>query len=276
MGGDNLLIFGGSGQLGRHLSQILDCKILTSKDLDFKRTNDIKQILESEKPSVVINCAAFTNVDLAESKREDCFLINLKAVEFISDLARKSRFYFVHISTDYVFDGETGDYQEHSPVNPLNFYGLTKAWSEKMIDTSHHLVIRTSYLFSDFKPNIIKFFCDKVLDRASFSVVGDQLVSITYAKDLAQFINLAVSERLNGIYHFSNLGALSWDNLVEVIQEYFKVKASYEIVEFESFVRPARRPKKSYFNLEKLLKIYPVRDWRVALDDYLFNNYGHN
>lgn len=268
---DKVVVFGSSGQLGQTLRRKFNWSGPTSKELDITDSAKVTRFLEGTRPTVVINCAAFTNVDEAEIKTQSCYSTNLKSVKILSELAIDLNFYFIQISTDYVFDGVKGDYSETDHVNPINFYGLTKAWSEKFVPRGS-LIIRTAHLFSDFKPNIISFFLKKITEGSQIQVVVDQVVSITYAEHLADFIHWCVNNRPDGIYHFVNEGSVTWLNVVQLIAELKGLDIKVSEISFQELGRIAARPLRSNLQVCRVNKIFNVKNWEIALKEYLCKN----
>ncbi|MCS6961141.1 MAG: NAD(P)-dependent oxidoreductase [Deltaproteobacteria bacterium] len=271
---DKVVVFGGTGQVGSELKKLAGSEFIffDSKQANFQEREKVRQVLLTLKPSVVVNLAGYTNVDLAELERTKCFLVNFLAVEEVISCCEVLKSYLVHFSSDYVFDGERGNYDEHDIVSPLNFYGLTKAWSEKTcLLYENSLVVRTSHIFGG-RNSIVFRFAEKIRDRKKLIVLSGQKVNITYAVDLAKFILFAIRERLGGLINFANSGTVTWPSLVDQIEKYFYISTEKELV--SEFPRPARRPQNSTLNLEKVSGMFNVRNWEIALDEFLSNNFS--
>jgi dTDP-4-dehydrorhamnose reductase len=222
---NKILITGGSGQLGANLYKIIknDFHILkpTSKEVNFLFPKNIKNYLIKNKPDFIVNCAAYTNVDQAENDKENCLTINVESVESIAEFSEKNNIPFIHLSTDYVFGSKNNKipWKENDNTDPLNFYGLTKLMSEKIIvnNSSMGLIIRTSGLYSNENNNFLNTMINLVINNKNIKVVGDQINSPTPAWWLAyalkHIINLKIANRINKkikILHAASDGKVSW------------------------------------------------------------------
>ena len=219
----NILVTGSNGQLGSSIlsleNNFSDYNLLFTDidDLDLLNFSDVENYIVKNKIEVIINCAAYTNVDKAEDELGIADEINNLAVENLARLAKKFRMKLIHISTDYVFDGNAEKpYFEKDKPNPQSIYGLTKMKGEKAmmcINPVNSLIIRTSWLYSKYGHNFVKTILELSKEKEKISVVSDQIGSPTYANDLAQAIlQLIPSLKNKGvqIYHYANKGKCSW------------------------------------------------------------------
>ena len=277
------LIIGKNGQLARHFRALFnkDYNCLSSKELDLRDTRIIKQVLSNFQPSIILNLSSYNFVDLAETV-EDAFLINSLAIKEIAEFCVLEDIPFIHISTDYVFDGEEGNYSEVSAVNPINRYGLSKYEGEQFIRQimQHYLIIRTSWLYSSFSET--NNFFIKILNsyrNKDISLLGasDSIGSPTSAFSLASFLASIILDfidrpNVTGTYHFSNKGAVSrYDficGIVEALEsKYFQKGPKVKKVSNAFFNLPAARPVNTSLNCKKLEDTfsYELIDWKKGL-----------
>ncbi len=223
----SVLVTGANGQLGnelRLLSKRLPYKFVftdiiqdgDTKTLDITDLEAVRKILTENKVDVIVNCAAFTNVDAAEDNEATAELINAKAVENLAVVAKENNALLIHISTDYVFDGTSKTpYTEEDKCNPTGAYGRTKLHGEEAVKRAgcKSIIIRTAWLYSEFGKNFVKTMLTLTSTKPAIKVVNDQVGTPTYALDLAKVIVKFISmdsDSLLGIYHFSNEGVCSW------------------------------------------------------------------
>jgi len=235
----NVLVTGANGQLGREI------KSLTSKndsifrfiftdvaELDITNVAQISDFVRQNDIKYIINCAAYTAVDKAEIDIETADLINAIGAENLARVSAENNCYLIHISTDYVFDGTSNtSYTEDMPVNPLSAYGKSKLKGEKGVQKydKQAIIIRTSWLYSEFGDNFVKTMLRLMNEKESLNIISDQHGTPTYAADLAETIisilNFSESnEWQSGIYHFSNQGETTWFGFAEKIKELAKIK----------------------------------------------------
>lgn len=223
-----ILVTGANGQLGNHLREVAqgaaDSYIFTDvAELDITNYDAILQMVQEHKVDVIVNCAAYTNVDKAEDDTEFANLLNNTAVGHLAKVSGEQNVTLIHISTDYVFDGEAHKpYTEDQATHPVGIYGVTKLAGEQSVLTSgcRHIIIRTSWLYSQWGVNFVKTMQRLTAERDSLSVVFDQVGSPTYAGDLAEAIeHIISSDQLDkqGLYHFSNEGVCSWFDFAKEI-----------------------------------------------------------
>ena len=274
---ERILLLGGSGILGSEVLRLLQNENLdyltpTSRLLDIRDRVQLSKFVSDYKPAWIINCAAWTNVDSAESSIQESRAINARAVENLGIAANLFDVKVVHISTDYVFNGESSEpYSENSPVNPLNKYGESKLKGERALLAvlPSAYVIRTSWLYGISGKNFVKTIADKALRREEVQVVDDQVGSPTSARDLANgVLSILKNQPEAGIYNYSNGGSCSWFELAKAIYE--KVGANQNLVQpisSDSLNFVAKRPKFSLLSKEKWISagLSEVPKWEDSL-----------
>jgi dTDP-4-dehydrorhamnose reductase len=247
--------------LGRALTEELagkhDADCFDLCDFDLLDDLAVTRALDLARPHAVVNCAAYTAVDLAESEPDQAREINAAAPGRIAARCRERGVRFVHIGTDYVFDGQKiGAYLEDDPTGPLNVYGRTKLEGERLARAAHpdgHLILRTSWLFGDQGQCFPRTMLDRFASgQTEFKVVNDQRGRPTYAGDLARVIRLGLEKGLTGLYHACNGGAVTWFDFAREIFEQAGAKVRVEPVGSSGFPRPARRPANSVLDTGRL------------------------
>lgn len=229
----NILVTGANGQLGNEMRIVSrgskDQYIFTDvAELDITDATAVEKMVTDNKVEVIINCAAYTNVDKAEDDYDLAELLNATAVKNLATAIKQNDGTLIHISTDYVFGGTKNNTPcgEDEPANPTGVYGITKLHGEQAIEAvgCKHLIIRTAWLYSEFGKNFVKTMLNLTATKSSLNVVFDQVGSPTYAYDLAQAIFTIVENRkyegTDGIYHYSNEGVCSWYDFTKMIAEY--------------------------------------------------------
>ncbi len=229
----NILVTGANGQLGNEMRIVSrgskDQYIFTDvAELDITDAAAVEKMVTDNKVEVIINCAAYTNVDKAEDDYDLAELLNATAVKNLATAINQNGGTLIHISTDYVFGGTKNNTPcgEDEPANPTGVYGVTKLHGEQAIEDvgCKHLIIRTAWLYSEFGKNFVKTMLNLTATKPSLNVVFDQVGSPTYAYDLAQAIFTIVENRKyegkDGIYHYSNEGVCSWYDFTKMIAEY--------------------------------------------------------
>jgi len=258
-----VLIIGSDGQLGLEIKKIsnsfdsLSWIFSTIKTLDLLRLETINSFLNNINPTVIVNCAAYTNVDKAETEPKLANTINYKAVDIISKWTSAKNKKLIHISTDYVFDGLSKlPLSENSKTKPVNEYGTSKLKGEIacLKNDSSSMVIRTSWLYSSFGKNFVKTMIDLMKKNHSVKVVNDQIGSPTYAYDLAKVIIEIIinSENKSGLFHYSNEGETSWFEFARLIKEFYNLDCKIIGVSSKEFKTLAKRPKYSLLNKSKI------------------------
>ena len=275
------LINGGWGQLGVAVSQDLDklgsaFDAWSSKDLDITQSSTVSEALEKLSPTVIINCAAWTDVDGAESHEIDASRVNSDGPENLALAAKLSNSKLIHVSTDYVFSGESQTpWQIEDEINPQSAYGRTKAHGESRVLAAYpegSFVVRTAWLYSPWGKNFAKTMTKLALKGdGEVRVVNDQVGQPTSALDLAKkLVELGLSTSPAGIYHGTNSGQATW---FEFAQEIFKLSGAdvgrVTPVSSSEYLRPAKRPSYSVLSHNAWTSTFvrPMRDWRIALAD---------
>lgn len=278
-----ILVTGAYGQLGSEI------KLLTENypewefqftDIDtFDITNelDIHDFFSKKKFDFIINCAAYTAVDKAESDEQTAHLVNAEAPKLLARQAKSTGTKLIHISTDYVFAGDACiPYTETELTHPQGVYGRTKLEGENNVlaENPNAVILRTSWLYSTFGNNFVKTMLRLGKERGELNVVFDQVGSPTYAADLAKAILLIISSATKneknfvpGIYHFSNEGVASWFDFAKAIFYFAKIECKVNPVLSDQFPTPAKRPHFSVFDKAKIKNTYGIEIsyWRKSL-----------
>ena len=280
----NILITGSNGQLGSEIKELSknykDFNFLFTDytELDITSKDSLKVFFENNKIDYIINCAAYTAVDLAEKEEVKAFKINAYAVKYLVEFAQEYNSKFITVSTDYVFDGQaTEPYETDFPTNPKSTYGKSKELGEKFaLEYSKTVIIRTSWLYSTFGNNFVKTMLRLGKERDELGIVADQIGSPTYAKDLAKAILdvITFSEKdsfIPGIYHFANKGAISWYDFTKKIFEIENVDCKLNAITTVDYPTPAKRPAYSVFDTSKIAETYNVEipEWDLSLKECL-------
>lgn len=229
----NILVTGANGQLGNEMRIVaknsVDNYIFTDvAELDITNAEAVEKIVKDNDVKIIVNCAAYTNVDKAEDDSEFAEILNAKAAENLAVAMKKNDGLLVHVSTDYVFGGTKNNTpcKEDEPANPTGVYGVTKLHGEQAIIASgcRHIIIRTAWLYSEFGKNFLKTMLNLTAAKPQLKVVFDQVGTPTYAYDLALAIFDIVENRKyegnDGVYHYSNEGVCSWFDFTKMIAEY--------------------------------------------------------
>jgi len=282
----NVLVTGSSGQLGSELRMlndkflILNYKVFftASKDLDITDHEQVKEFIEVNDIKIIINCAAYTAVDKAEDDRVNADKINHLAVKNLATISKDKNIKLIHISTDYVFDGENfKPYTEDDIPNPNNLYGKTKLDGENAmiaINPNNSIIIRSSWVYSSFGANFVKTMLRLGKERDELGVIFDQVGTPTHARDLAKAI-LEILPKINNsklnIYHYSNEGAISWYDFAKEIMRMAKIECNINPIETKEYPTPAKRPHYSLLNKEKIKKEFnmSIPFWKDSLNECL-------
>jgi dTDP-4-dehydrorhamnose reductase len=276
----NILVIGGKGQLGQCLEEkIQDTTqantfvFLGSADLDIKDAIQIEAVFEKYQPTYCINCAAYTAVDNAEDEKEMAFEINEAAVKRLAESCLKYQTTLIHISTDFVFNGDSSiPLTETLPTNPVNVYGLSKLKGELQVQDimEQYYIIRTSWLYSEKANNFCKTMLKLAQSRDSLTVIYDQVGTPTYAMDLAEVILQIINKdnKAYGLYHYSNEGVASWYDFAKAIFEFAEVDMKVTPVASSAFVTKAKRPHYSVLDKTKIKQNLGIKIpyWRDSLN----------
>lgn len=276
-----ILVTGGNGQLGCALrlasAESQHRYIFTDiEDLDITSATAIEAFFSREKVDVVVNCAAYTAVDLAESNEEEADEINHKAVALLANACVRHNATLIHISTDYIFSGKADKpYHENAEPAPLNAYGRTKLAGERAVAESgcKSIILRTSWLYSEYGRNFVKTMQSLMATRSEVRVVADQIGTPTYASDLAKAITYVInSGQLSkcGIYNYSNEGQCSWYDLAcEVARLSGNNDCKITPCTTADYPTKARRPQYSVLDKGKFKATFGIAipKWRESLED---------
>ncbi len=273
-----ILITGATGQLGKDLTLILK-KYYTvypysSKDLNITDYKFFEKEVAKVKPDVVVNCAAYTNVDGCEREVEKAYSVNSIGAKNCAIIANKFQIKLLHISTDYIFNGEIKiPFKEDDTPNPVSIYAKSKLAGEINIinHCNNFFILRTAGVYGIYGNNFVKTILKIAKERGFLKVVNDQITTPTYTIDLCNQILKLVDTEYYGIYHASNEGECSWYEFAKAIIKYSGINATIEPCTTAEFPRPAHRPKYSVlenFNL-KLLNLNEFRQWDVSLKEFL-------
>jgi dTDP-4-dehydrorhamnose reductase len=272
-------VTGKDGQLAQCIKSIapeypdLNFVFKSSSELDITNYNHIDSVFKSSEPfDYCINCAAYTAVDKAEAETQRAYDVNVLGSKNIAEACRNYNITLIHISTDFVFDGDTSQpYTEASATNPLGVYGDTKLKGEQAIakELTKYFIIRTSWLYSEYGNNFLKTMLRLASERDEISVVSDQIGSPTYAKDLAEAILklIEIKNKSYGLYHYSNEGSISWYGFAKEIFRITNNDIRLNTIETKDYPTPATRPKYSILNTSKIrntLNIH-IPNWKDGL-----------
>ncbi|CAG0907244.1 unnamed protein product, partial [Cyprideis torosa] len=275
---------GANGQLGQSIQQEVakqkpnhtEFVFLDLPEFDLCQNESVKTHIEKIAPDFVINCAAFTAVDLAESESEKAFALNAEAVGHLAKHCQAEGSTLIHISTDYVFDGKASHpYIETDPTNPINVYGLSKLKGEQlaMEGCDKVFVIRTSWLYSAFGNNFVKTMLRLFKEKDSLNIVGDQHGCPTSAHDLAKVCLELVAQNITayGVYHFSNTQPTTWYHFCCEIAKQVQSNIALNPIPTASYPTPAQRPMYSVMNCGKIETLLneEIQSWQEALSKVL-------
>lgn len=282
----NILITGANGQLGLEIASLVPnfpgyTFFFADKSLlNILNFEEVEGFISKNKIDVIVNCAAYTNVDKAEDEPEMADEVNHLAVKNLGEVAKKYNLKLIHISTDYVFDGNSSiPYKEADATNPQNAYGISKLMGEKAlleINPKNSMTIRTSWLYSEFGNNFVKSILKLSKEKESISVVYDQVGSPTYAKDLAQAILQIIpeieSESIQ-IYHYANKGQCSWFQFAEEIVKIANYNCDVLPITSEAFKTKVKRPKYSLMNTQKIQHTFnlEIPYWSASLKECMLS-----
>lgn len=276
-----ILVTGSNGQLGKCFQELvfhkytdLDVVFLNASELDITNQSQVENTFKSKNFDYCINCSAYTAVDKAETEKEKAFAVNAEGVKFLSQACDKYQTTFIHISTDFVFDGtKSTPYKETDTPNPINIYGLSKLTGENHIQEilERYFIIRTSWLYSEYGHNFVKTMLRLSKDKKQISVVGDQIGAPTYAKDLANMILDIIKNRQTayGVYHYSNQGVASWYDFAKAIFDINNIEITLHKIKTEEFPTAAKRPSFSVLDTTKVQEQFKLKipSWRDSLNE---------
>jgi len=274
-----ILILGHRGMLGSDLMLRLGASHeVTGKDvdeIDIASEDDCRRLIAQYSPEVVINAAAYTDVDRCESDRERCMAVNALGVKNIALASREKGVKVVHFSTDYVFDGRKGaPYVETDQPAPLNVYGASKLEGERLLQafSQNYLLIRTAWLYGLHGKNFVTTILEKASALKTLDVVDDQIGAPTCSWDLAAAVGLLIEGGHAGVFHVTNRGRCSWyEFAVRILQYAGKGDITVRPIRSDALSRPAARPAWSVLSCRKFSEATgrTMKFWHLALQDYL-------
>jgi dTDP-4-dehydrorhamnose reductase len=284
-----ILILGKQGQIAwelqRTLANLGHVTVLGSQELDLANPDAIRDRVRSIKPAIIVNAAAYTAVDKAESESELCRVINGIAPGILAELARESQALLVHYSTDYVFDGtKTTPYLETDPTNPLSVYGASKLAGEQAIIQADcaHLILRTTWVYGNRGKNFLLTILRLAAEKKELKIVADQIGSPTWSRSIAEATAQIIAQcredraSLKGLYNLSAGGSTSWHGFAnEIVTRYRSINPDLDLaieqilpIPTTDYPTPAQRPANSVLDHSKLLADFGVQlpDWKLSLE----------
>ena len=291
---NRILLLGAGGQLGQEINKDLsknhDILSLTKKECDITNYSFVEEKIKLFKPKVIINAAAFTNVDDAENNESLADNINHLAVDNLARLSKNYKVVLIHFSTDYIFNHKINEpISEDEKEDPINVYGLTKYLGEKSIikNMENFYILRISWVYGKYGKNFPKTILRLAKNKKELNIVSDQIGSPTPTSLISSVINKLLVLHFKGsdcfgIYNLSPSGSCSWYEIGNFILEHVKDKKNIKLktinkISSEEFKSLAKRPKYSYLDNSKIKKVLNVniRDWKYYLKDFIDSNYGN-
>jgi dTDP-4-dehydrorhamnose reductase len=282
-----IMITGAKGQLGLALNRLLkdrdeyellytdayDDEDKNVQELDISNEEAVKSYVSGKLPNIIINCAAFTAVDLCETEKDKAYQINALGPKYLAEAAEQIGAKLIHISTDYVFDGEGSEpITEAARTNPISFYGKTKLCGEEYVigNCSRYFVLRTAWLYGEGK-NFVKTMLRLAAAGNKVRVVADQYGNPTSALELARVILFLMETESYGIYHTTCEGSTNWYEFAKTIFETAGIEVEVEPIMTSEYVTPAKRPMYSVLDKKALRERhgYYMKDWKEALYEYM-------
>lgn len=279
----NVLVTGAGGQLGSELRDLVSAypgftfHFFDRAALPLDDAALVEEAFDRVRPQVCINAAAYTAVDKAESEREQAYAANAIAVGQMAALCKRHGALLIHVSTDYVFDGQgTHPYRETDPVDPLGVYGASKLEGERLALAAHDrvVIVRTSWVYSYYGKNFIKTMLRLLREKESIGVVADQVGRPTYAADLAAALldvagayEVGSDARFHGIYHYADKGAISWFDLASAVKEIIGAPCVIRPLTTAEYPTPAKRPAYSVLDTHRIETTFglAIPDWKDSL-----------
>lgn len=276
-----IVVLGSNGQLGNCIQKIAsdfennyEFIFTDSTSLDITNHDQVADFFYDNKPDFCINASAYTAVDLAEKDADKAFAINADGVGYLAEVCSEYKTVLIHVSTDYVFDGETNlDYSEDDFTSPIGVYGESKRKGEELAleNNPKTIIIRTSWLYSEFNKNFVKTMLQLFSEKTELGIVADQFGQPTNANDLAEAIMLIIENpnKQFGIFHFSNTPETTWYNFAHKIAEFSKSAVKLNPLTTEQYPTLAKRPKRSTLSLDKIEEVYGIepKHWENSLGE---------
>ena len=275
-----IIILGKGGQLASELESLKsydqNWSFLSIGKLNICDKDAVSTYFKSNPCEVIINCAAYTAVDKAEEEKKACFNVNLNGVENLLEAIQGKSVRLIHISTDYVFDGEKSNpYNETDFTSPTGIYGKSKLAGEKVISDSiaKSIIIRTSWLYSNYGDNFVKTMLKIGAERGEIGVIDDQFGSPTYANDLAKIIIKIVENKnynwsAGDVFHYSNEGSCTWHEFASEIFRISKIDVNLKKLTTDEFPTIAKRPKYSLLDKSKIKEVLDIKvpHWKISIN----------
>ncbi|WP_345991592.1 dTDP-4-dehydrorhamnose reductase [Chryseobacterium sp. Chry.R1] len=276
-----IVVIGSNGQLGNCIRKIApdfesDYEFIftDSQTLDITDEDQVDTFFYDNKPDFCINASAYTAVDLAEKEKEKAFAVNADGVAYLAQACSEHKTVLIHVSTDYVFDGETNlCYSEDDFTNPIGVYGASKLRGEELAleINPQTIILRTSWLYSEFNKNFVKTMLNLFSQKDELGIVADQFGQPTNANDLAEAIMeiIKTSRKNFGVFHFSNYPETTWYEFAKKIAELSESSVKLNALTTEQYPTPAKRPKRSTMCLDKIEEVYKIepKHWENSLEE---------
>ena len=279
-----ILVTGANGQLGQEFKNNVsntghEFYFTDENELDITKKKEILDCVTINKIELIINCAAYTNVNGAETNKKQAIKVNADGVRNLVEVCEKKKIKIIHFSTDYVYSSDNlNPINEDSKINPLNYYGFSKREGEKIIEksSSESIIIRTSWLYSIFGNNFVKTMIKKGEYGGKVYVINDQFGCPTYSKDLVHCtLHIIDSNKFKNhkIYNFSNEGYTNWYDFTKKIFELKRIKSKVYPVDSNNYKTKAIRPKYSITDKSRIKDIFNIniRKWEDALEEFIIN-----
>lgn len=280
-----ILIIGKTGQLGKSIQDVATEALYSKHNftfagrdaIDLSSNTGISKYFKDKCFDVIVNCAAYTQVDKAEEEQTLANQINHLAVVQLAQITQQSNTKLIHISTDYVFDGDgISPYTELDTPNPINTYGKTKLLGEQAVQdtmSNNALIIRSSWIYSQYGNNFVDTMLKLVKDKDALKIVSDQIGTPTYAQDLASAILYIINSEVfandfnTGIYHYSNMGQCSWYEFTKEIFSIQQIKSTVTPIATDAYPTPAKRPHYTVLSKDKIIATFGVKipSWQSSL-----------
>ena len=280
-----ILVTGCKGQLGQEFKNNVsnsdhEFYFTDENELNITKKKEILDYVIIHKIELIINCAAYTNVNSAETNKRQAIKVNSDAVRNLVEVCEKKKIKMIHFSTDYVYNSDNlNPINEDSNINPINYYGISKREGEKIIEksSSDSIIIRTSWLYSMYGNNFVKTMIKKGEKGQKIYVINDQFGCPTYSKDLVDCtLNIIVSNKLNKykVYNFSNEGYTNWYDFTKKIFELKRINCPIIAVNSDKYKSIANRPKYSITDKSRIKNIFniTIRNWNEALEEFIINH----
>lgn len=273
-------VIGKNGMLAQDILAAFDKNsieyIATASDIDITNIDILNNFSKDKNIKTIINCSAYTKVDLAEDEKDICYKVNGEGVKNITEIASNIKADLIHFSTDYVFDGENKKpYTEEDKTNPINIYGKSKLEGENYaLSYNKSMVIRVSWLYGINGNNFVKTMIKLMNSKENIKVVNDQFGSPTFTQDVSEAILNLINKSNYGLYHYTNEGNISWYDFANSI---YKIGKEYNVINNDCKINPcsteeyptkAKRPKYSVLSIEKIKKYAKIYDYEYSLNNF--------